>query len=112
MASVKWLAARFYQLKSGQAPTAVYLKRFGHRDDDKCWCCGGTVFLMQEHLFRLCSRWNDQQKTHWKPVGQATGWKAGRCRHMQVSELFSMEECDQAVMDFLAASEVGKFPTK
>jgi hypothetical protein len=29
-----------------------------------------------------------------------------------VSELFSMEECDQAVVDFLAATEVGKFPPK
>ena len=32
--------------------------------------------------------------------------------HMQVSELFSIGECDQAVMDFLAATEVGKFPRK
>jgi hypothetical protein len=28
----------------------------------------------------------------------------------QNSELFTIEECDQAVMDFLAATEVGKFP--
>jgi len=47
-----------------------------------------------------------------KAVGKATGWKAGRCRHVQISELFSIEECDQAVMDFLAATEVGKFPPK
>jgi hypothetical protein len=31
---------------------------------------------------------------------------------MQVSELFSMETCDQAVMDFLAATDVGKFLLK
>jgi len=43
-------------------------------------------------------------------VGKATGWKAGRCRKVQVSELFSMEICDKAVMDFLAAIDVGKFP--
>jgi hypothetical protein len=65
-----------------------------------------------EHLFCHCSRWKDQQKTLWKTVGQTTGWKAGRCRHVQVSELFTIEECDQAVMDFLAATEVGKFPPK
>jgi hypothetical protein len=45
-------------------------------------------------------------------VGKVKGWKAGRYRHVQVSELFSMEECDQAVVDFLAATEVGKFPPK
>jgi len=54
----------------------------------------------------------DQQKTLWKEVGKATGWRAGRCRHMQVSELLSMEKCDKAVMDFLAATDVGKFPPK
>jgi hypothetical protein len=65
-----------------------------------------------EHLFRHCSRWKVQQKTLWKTVGQATGWKAGRCWHRQISELFTIEECDRAVMDFLVATEVGKFPPK
>jgi hypothetical protein len=93
----------------------TYLKRFGHRDDDKCWWCGGggrTVAQTREHLFRHCSRWKDQQKTLWKEVGKATGWRAGRCRHVQVSELLSMEKCDKALMDFLAATDVGKFPPK
>ena len=115
MTSAKSLATRFYRLKSGHAPTGVYLKRFGHREDDKCWWCGGggrTAAQTREHLFRHCSRWRDQQKMLWKAVGKATGWKAGRCRHVQVSELFSRDECDQAVMDFLAATEVGKFPPK
>jgi len=115
MRSVKSLAARFYRLKSGHAPTAVYLKRFGHREDDKCWWSGGggrMVAESREHHFRHCSRWRDEQKRLWKAVGKATGWKAGRCRHVQVSELFSRDECDQAVMDFLAATEVGKFPPK
>jgi hypothetical protein len=30
----------------------------------------------------------------------------GRCKHVQISELFSTEKCDQAVMNFLAATEV------
>jgi hypothetical protein len=67
---------------------------------------------MREHLFRHCSWWRDQQMTLWKVVGKAAGWKAGRYRYVQISELFSIEECDQAVMDFLAATEVGKFPPK
>jgi hypothetical protein len=48
----------------------------------------------REHLFRHCSRWKDQQKGLWKAVGKATGWKAGRYRHVQVSGLFSMEKYD------------------
>jgi len=43
-------------------------------------------------------------------VGKATGWKAGRCRYVHVSELFSVEKCDQVVMVFMAATEVGKYP--
>jgi len=103
---------RFYRLKCRHAPTGVYLKRFGHREDDKCWWCEGTAAQTREHLFHHCSRWRDQQKALWKAVGMVTGWKAGRCRHVQVSELVSMEECDQAVVDFLAATEVGKFLPK
>ena len=110
MTSVKPLAARFYRLKSGHAPTGAYLKRFGHREDDICWWCRGGAVQTREHLFHHCSRWKDQPTTLWKTVGKATGWMAGRCRHVQMSELFSMEICDQAVMDFLAATEVGKFP--
>jgi len=115
MTSEKSLAARFYSLKSGYAPTGVYLKQFGHREDDKCWWCGGggrTAAQTPEHLFRHCSQWRDQQKTLWKAVGKTNGWKAGRCRHVQVSELFSKDECDQVVMDFLAAAEVGMFAPK
>jgi len=70
------------------------------------------VSQTREHLFRHCSRWRDHQKELWKAVGKATVWKASRCRHVQIPELFSIEVCDQAVMDFLAATEVGKFPPK
>jgi hypothetical protein len=112
MTRVKALATRFYRLMSGHAPTTVYRKWFGHREDDKCWWFAGTAAQTQERLFHHCCRWKDQQKAHWKAVGKATGRKVGRCRHVQVSELFAMEECDQAVMDFLAATEVRKFPPK
>ena len=55
------------------------------------------------------TKWNDEQRALWKAVGRATGWEAGEvCRRVQISELFSIEKCDQAVMDFLAATEVGK----
>jgi hypothetical protein len=42
--------------------------------------------------------------------GGDIGWKAGMYRHVQISELFSLEICYQVVTDFLAATEVGKFP--
>jgi hypothetical protein len=48
----------------------------------------------------------------WTEVGKVTGWRAGRWRHVQVSKLLSMEKCDKAVMGFLAATDVRKFPPK
>jgi hypothetical protein len=71
MTSVKSLAARFYRLKSGHAPTGVYLKWFCHRENDKCWSCGGggrTAAQTREQLLRHCSQWRDQQKTIWNAV--------------------------------------------
>ena len=31
---------------------------------------------------------------------------------MEVSELLSMEKCDKAVMDFLIATDIAKFPPR
>jgi len=61
MTSSMLLAARFYRLKSGYAPTQVYLKRFSHQADDKFWWSGGTVSQTRENLFRHCSQWKDLQ---------------------------------------------------
>jgi hypothetical protein len=38
------------------------------------------------------------------------GQKSGKMPARADFELFSIEACDKAVMDFLAATEVGKFP--
>jgi hypothetical protein len=53
-----------------------------------------------------------EQQELWRKVRKAMGWKVGRCRNIQISELSSMETCDQAVMDFLAATDIGKFLPK
>jgi len=67
------------------------------------------MLQIREHLFIHSSRWKDQQTELWKAVGKATGWKARSCRHLQISELVSMQGCDPPVMEFLAATAVGKF---
>jgi hypothetical protein len=114
MTSLQTLAARLYRLKFRHVPGGTYLKRFGRRDYDKCWWCGAQCSGAQtvEHLFRQCSRWKDQQMTLWKEVGNAPGWRVGRCRHLKVPKLLHVEKSDQGVMDFLAATDVGKCPPK
>jgi hypothetical protein len=111
MASAKSLATQFYRLKCGHAPTAACVHWFAHRNDDKCLWCGGSVAQMLEHHFHHCGRWIHQQQELWKKVGMATGWKPGRCRQVQISELFSMEICDNAVINIVAATDIGKFPS-
>jgi hypothetical protein len=51
----------------------------------------GRVAQERGHLICHCSKWKSQRKDLWKAVGRETGWKAGRCRHVQISELFSLE---------------------
>jgi hypothetical protein len=98
------------------SPSSLYLRTPAVAQSSAKLSGGGggkRIFPPQrEHLFRHCSRWRDQQLAQWKAGGKATGWKAGRCRHVQISELISVEECNQAAMDFLAATEVGKFPPR
>jgi hypothetical protein len=43
--------------------------------------------------------------------GKETGWKTGKFRYMQISELYSTDECEQAAVDILAATGIGKFPS-
>jgi len=58
MTRAKSLASRFYRLKSGHAPTGVYLKQISHQDDDKCWWCVGK----ESHISKMYF-------SHWKPPG-------------------------------------------
>ena len=112
MTLAKSLASRFFQLECGHAPTAVYLKLFGHQVDDTCWSWAGTAAQTREHLFSHCSRWRIQQNALRRAGREMTGWKVDRCCHMQASGIFSGEECDQAVVDFRAFTGVEKFPPK
>ena len=38
------------------------------------------------------------------------GWKVTRFQNIQISKLYSMEACYEAMMDFLAATVIGEFP--
>jgi len=110
MTSMKSLETRCYRLKRGHVLTGMYQELFGHPENDKCWWCGSRILLTWEHLFHPSSCCRDHEKPLWKMVGKTTGWIVARCRHMQSSELSSMELCDRIVRDFLEPSEVGKFP--
>jgi len=54
----------------------------------------GRVAQERGNLICHCSKWKSQREDLWKAVGRETGCKAGRCKHVQISELFSLEKCD------------------
>jgi hypothetical protein len=64
------------------------------------------------HLLPHCRQWKHLQRELGEKVGKATGCKVGQCQRAQVWELISMEICDKVVMDFLAATDFGKFQSK
>ena len=59
----------------------------------------------RDHLLKECPKWKDQQKVLWKEV-----WKETEKRKWQwkAHKLFADARCSQAVLDFLASTEVGK----
>jgi len=61
MTSQELIAARFYQLKSGRALMAQYLRRIGKRRDMRCWWCGHE-YQTSDHLFKWCKRWRREKK--------------------------------------------------
>jgi hypothetical protein len=93
MTSVKSLATRFQNLKTGHAPKGVYLKCIRHREDDQGLWCGGTTAQTRENFVCHSSQWKEDQQE----VGKAMDWKVNSFQNIQISELYSVETCDQVV---------------
>ena len=72
-------ASRFFQLASGHAMIAPFIKeKFGWVESDSCWWCG-CGRQSREHLFKECRTWKDEIRLLWKEVGEAscTGKNSG-----------------------------------
>ena len=69
----KELASRFFQLSSGHAMIAPFLReKFGWTESDSCWWCSGGR-QSRKHLFKECRTWKEEIRTLWKEVGDASG---------------------------------------
>ena len=130
----KALASRFFQLASGHAMTAPFLKeKFKWTDSDLCWWCTRSR-QTREHLFKECSTWKQEIRKLWKEVGEATNVQGGRIErrlykgrkgfglgfrtgnghearrpgNTSVGTLLADERCIPAVLSFLANSRCGQ----
>ena len=78
----KSLASRFFQLASGHAMTAPFLRdKFGWVDSDQCWWCSSGR-QSREHLFKECRAWNEIREL-WRKVGEISN--ADRDREGEIS---------------------------
>jgi len=106
----KRLASRFYQLKTGHCLTGQYLSWTTRRPDATCWWCQYSI-QTREHLLKNCPQWRSQQKTLWTTVLKETRKLPGPTRSKDctsVAELLADERCSQAVLSFLATTDVGR----
>jgi len=58
-------------------------------------------------MFKNCPHWKSQQKTLWATVLEETKKLPGPTRG-EITELFADERCRQAILDFLATTDVGR----
>ena len=124
----KELASRFFQLASGHAMIAPFLKeKFGWVESDQCWWCGSGR-QSREHLFKECRTWKEQIRKLWKKIGKISGEAGDKTRprrggkgfgigssggkvgpgNCSMRRLFSETQFTGAVLEFLEETDVGK----
>jgi hypothetical protein len=102
--SSKRLASRFYQLKTGHCLTGQHLCWTKSRATAECWWCRYKT-MTREHVFKHCREWKEQQRVLWKEVRKESG--RGKDR-FKIRDLLADGRCSRAVLDFLAATDVGR----
>ena len=124
----KGIAARFFQLLSGHAMIAPFLKeRWGWADTDTCWWCSRGR-QSREHLFKECRSWAKEIRELWTSVGKISGRREqtgrpfrsrkgfgygvrqarARSSNTSVRDLLSGEQYTDAVLKFLKDTRVGE----
>lgn len=123
--ATKRVAARFFQLLSGHAIIAPFLKeRWGLADPDICWWCRKGR-QSREHLFQECAAWTresgsveDGRRGHWgkeqdlgslqsrKGFGFRVRQAKARPRNTSIRDLLSDGRYTEAVLAFLGATRV------
>ena len=127
----KGIVAKYFQLLSGHAMIAPFLRdRWRWTDTDKCWW-REKERQTREHLFKECETWKDEIRKLWRTVGDASGKRReekgldrpfrsrkgfgfrvrqarARPSNTTVRELLSDERYTDAVLDFLKNTRVGE----
>ena len=127
----KRVASRYYQLLSGHAMIAPFLKeKWGWTDTDSCWWCEKGR-QSRDHLFKDCRAWEREIRELWNTVGKISGKRElgkgmdgpfrsrkgfgfhvrqarARPSNTTVRELLSNSMYTEAVLVFLEKTRVGE----
>jgi hypothetical protein len=101
-------AAVFLQLASGHALIGTHLARIKKREADTCWWCDSGRKQTRGHLFGGCRAWKREVLTLRKEVERITGRKRRLGNRLKVVTLFHDERLTETILDYLAATEVGR----
>jgi hypothetical protein len=83
----KETAMRYYQLMTGHAAIAPYLKNnVKNGDSEECWWYQSGKKQSREHLFKECPKWKPQIRELWRIVGKDVGWRRAKWK--------SVAQCD------------------
>ena len=124
----KSVASRFFQLLSGHAVIAPFLKDRWIESDECWWCNEKGRKQSRDHLFKECKRWDKEIKELWKEVGRISGRREGeggplrsrkgfgfhvrqaraRPSNTTVREILSNSRYTDAVLTFLEGTRVGE----
>jgi hypothetical protein len=95
----------YFQPKTGHALIGPYLKRIAQIDDNTCWWCLRGVVQTREHLFKHCTRWQQNQKTLWQVVKSVSGRSM---TNTSIKDLLWDRRCSEAVVQYLCTTEIGR----
>jgi hypothetical protein len=107
----KELASHYYQLMTGHAVIAPYLKHKKKTSDlETCWWCEKDIRQTQDHLFKDYVHWKEDMKIFWRKVTKDIGprWRRYQWKHML--ELFNEDKAMETILWFLDRTGVGKKP--
>ena len=78
------------------------------RPDNTCWWCGEDTPQNLHHLFKRCPKWREQQRKLWTEVQEVTRDGQKITGRNPMPKVFTDWRCSQAILDFLADTEVGR----
>jgi hypothetical protein len=93
-----------YQLKTGHCLIGQYLKWARTRSTATFWWYEYRA-QRREHFFKKCTQWKYQQKILWAAVRKEAGRSKDR---FKIRDLFADKRCSQAILEFLATTDVGR----